>query len=190
MISSKNLSFLEKVEIEKLTPLQFQMFKQLVCLAKLYSDSQQGKEMELTGVDFDAIYSKFEDLEQSAREYLITADPALKSSQKVIADIVTCLELIPEIKEGNEITQNTTDDLMTLMEISLTPKSHQDVHDDEELPIVGVQIINDACYVPNLGDMNEPLIRRTVELKEQILEDLFGWEILKVDQSHFEKLDG
>lgn len=39
LINKSNLHFLNEVKIENLNAKQFMMFKQLVCLAKMFSDS-------------------------------------------------------------------------------------------------------------------------------------------------------
>lgn len=65
-----------------------------------------------------------------------------------------------------------SDDLMNLMEITLTGDDGRSA---------GIQILNKACYVPSLID-HTPLVRRTVELRQQILEELFGWQLLPVDE--------
>ena len=45
-------------------------------------------------------------------------------------------------------------------------------------------MLNKHCYLPPLVD-NEPLVKRTVELKHQILEELFQWTIVTIDQDDF-----
>lgn len=44
--------------------------------------------------------------------------------------------------------------------------------------------MNPHCYLPSLIEQ-EPAVRRTVEMKVQIMEDLFGWSILQLDQDFF-----
>jgi hypothetical protein len=46
--------------------------------------------------------------------------------------------------------------------------------------LFGVIFLNPHCYVPDLGG-EEPLIRRSVELKIQILTEMFGWSLLAID---------
>jgi hypothetical protein len=47
-----------------------------------------------------------------------------------------------------------------------------------------VQIMNKRCYIPPIID-SEPMVRRTVELRQQILEDLFGMQLLTIDEEDF-----
>ena len=45
LISRKNLSFVNEVDIENLNPRKFILYKQLVCLCKMYNDSVGDPEM-------------------------------------------------------------------------------------------------------------------------------------------------
>lgn len=83
------------------------------------------------------------------------------------------LEDCPELAaSGLKIQKHGSDDLMNLLEITLT---------GNESRAAGIQILNRACYVPSLID-HVPLVRRSVEVRQQILEDLFGWQLLSVDE--------
>ena len=65
LINKENLAFLNEVDIETLKPREFMMFKQLVCLARLYSDSDSSNDLSISsssdsaGINFDKIYSSF-----------------------------------------------------------------------------------------------------------------------------------
>jgi len=41
--------------------------------------------------------------------------------------------------------------------------------------LIGITFLNKHCYVPCLAGETEPLIRRSVELKLEILTEIFGW---------------
>ena len=86
-----------------------------------------------------------------------------------------------------EITKNATDDLMNLIEVTVQP-NHQidqaDLLDDDGEPLLGVQVMNRHCYIPSLVE-NEPMLRRSVELRARILQDLFGWDLLMIDEDGY-----
>ena len=72
LINRQNLSFLNRVHLDQLQPRHFLYFKLVVCLAKLYSDSQEHPDFQLgaannPGIDFDGIFAKFENLTPEAR---------------------------------------------------------------------------------------------------------------------------
>jgi len=59
-----------------------------------------------------------------------------------------------------------SDDFMNLVEVaaSLPDKS-----------LIGITFLNNHCYVPCLAGESEPLLRRSIELKLEILTEIFGW---------------
>jgi hypothetical protein len=69
-----------------------------------------------------------------------------------------------------------SDDFMNLVEVaaSLPDKS-----------LIGITFLNKHCYVPCLAGESEPLLRRSIELKFEILTEIFGWQLLVVDESEF-----
>ena len=152
-------------------------------MAKLYSDSQESAEFQLqeandTGIDFDGIFAKFENLSAETRQQLIVEESALKTSKTTVDAISDILMELPEFKDqGIQVDKNISDTLLTLLEISLTSS-------DPEAAPVGIQILNKHCYTPSLIE-HEPQVRRSIELKQQILEDLFGWQLLAIDEDLF-----
>jgi len=71
--------------------------------------------------------------------------------------------------------------LLNFVEICLKPKVQES---DDDLVMMGIKLMNSHCYVPSLIS-EEPQVKRSVEITSTILEDLFDWEILEVDESHF-----
>lgn len=70
-INIDRLSFINKINIEELDPRSFTLFKQLVCLAKLWSiDQEQDK------LDFDELYNKITSLPKDKLSEFINEDPA------------------------------------------------------------------------------------------------------------------
>ena len=62
------------------------------------------------------------------------------------------------------------------------------VIDEKNENLIGIQIMNKNCYVPSLiGD--EPLVRRSLELRHQIMEDMFGFTIVLIDPDQENKLE-
>jgi hypothetical protein len=58
---------------------------------------------------------------------------------------------------------------------------------EEEACLLGVSMLNKTCYVPTLADPGEKVVKRSVEVRNQILEDLFDWDILMIDEEDFMK---
>jgi hypothetical protein len=46
--------------------------------------------------------------------------------------------------------------------------------------------MNKHCYIHT--PLNEPLVKRTVELKQDILQQLFGWSLQVIDEQEYLKL--
>ena len=47
--------------------------------------------------------------------------------------------------------------------------------------LYGVLLMNRHCYIHTLVD-SEPIVKRSVDIKQDILEGLFGWKLLIVDE--------
>ena len=50
--------------------------------------------------------------------------------------------------------------------------------------MIGFHVLNQYCYVPSLIE-SAPQVRRTAEIKHQILEDLFGWQLATIEEHQF-----
>ena len=76
---------------------------------------------------------------------------------------------------------------MNLIEVTVRPNHKMDQtnlsHDDAE-PLLGVQVMNRHCYIPSLVE-NEPMLRRSAEVRADILGDLFGWDLLLIDEDGY-----
>ena len=131
-----------------------------------------------SGIDFDGIFAKFENLPAETRQQLIVEESALKTSKTTVDAISDILMELPEFKDqGIQVDKNISDTLLTLLEITLTSSN-------PEAPPVGIQILNKHCYTPSIIEL-EPQVRRSIDLKQQILEDLFGWQLLTIDEDLF-----
>ena len=100
LVSRERLHFLHDVKIEELDPRHFMMFKQLVCLTKLWSDSIEAAKDE-TPLNFNKIYEKFtqrESLSQEKREEFINEDPSTKSNQAAVTHAIKILKA-PKLKK-------------------------------------------------------------------------------------------
>lgn len=120
IITDANLKFLEEVDLNRLTTGQFTLYKQLVCLAKLLSDSQEPA--VLSEMNFEKIFGKFEEMDQSTREYLISGDPATKTSSQLVADIEEAILAMPDFETQNTIQKHACDDFLNLVELCITSK--------------------------------------------------------------------
>ena len=69
------------------------------------------------------------------------------------------------------LNESLSDDFMNLVEISASLP---------DKTLFGVTFLNPSCFVPCLSG-GEPLIRRSVELKIEILTEIFGWQLLVID---------
>jgi len=126
-------------------------------------------------------------LDQSMREYLLNKDPATKSTpllvQQARAIVKKHLPVITGIDDLEVVKDPLSDDFMNLVEVACSNPA------DETL--FGVTFLNPHCYVPDLAaskDDKEPLVKRSVELKLQIMTDMLGWALIVIDQDDFEKL--
>ena len=78
IINEENLKFLNDVDVSKLKSYTFNIYKQLVCLTKMWFDSQPAPAQSF---DIEAIYQKFINLSIEKREALINEDPGTKTNQ-------------------------------------------------------------------------------------------------------------
>ena len=85
---------------------------------------------------------------------------------------------IPELAH-NEVITNASDDFMNLIEITI--RSKEEDTEADEAQSLGIQIMNKHCYIPSLIN-DEPMVRRSVELAETIVEHLFDCELVQLDQ--------
>ena len=93
----------------------------------------------------------------------------------------TVHQILQNLLDGLSISKNSSDTLLNVLELTLATT-------DSEAPPIGVQILNKSCYIPPIID-SEPQVRRSVEMKQHILEDLFGWQLLILDEAEFTAQD-
>ena len=83
---------------------------------------------------------------------------------------------------------------MNLIEVACSVKpTSASAEDDASTTLLGVTFLNKHCLVVDLAgssqaDEQEPLLKRTFELKLQILQDMLGWQLLVLDEAEFTKL--
>jgi hypothetical protein len=73
LISNENLLFLNTTNLEDLSPRHFLLYKQLVCLTKIFSESQDNC---LSEIDFDMIFKKFDEVSPEKRSNLVAEETA------------------------------------------------------------------------------------------------------------------
>ena len=82
------------------------------------------------------------------------------------------------------VKEPLSDDFMNLIEVACS-------FPNQEM-LFGVSLMNDHCYVPDLSSSSnevlEPLVKRSVELKIQILTELLGWNLIVLDENDFKEL--
>ena len=95
LLTAETLSFINKVELDKLSPKNFFIFKQLVCLAKMYEDSlEYGKKL---GIDFDGIFQRLKDLPDDKKQVMIQEETSMKTLPEVTEEVHELLGRIPEL---------------------------------------------------------------------------------------------
>ena len=110
-------------------------------------------------MDYDAIYSKIDQLADEQKTQLIAEEPPMNSK-------VEAIDALQEVLSAKfEVDSKFCDELLNMMEIVCKI-------DDE---ILGVSLLNKHCYVPSLSDPEEQVVKRSIEVRNQILEELFGW---------------
>ena len=73
---------------------------------------------------------------------------------------------------------------MNLIEVACSVKpTSASAEDDASTTLLGVTFLNKHCLVVDLAGSSqaaeqEPLLKRTFELKVQILQDMLGWQLL------------
>ena len=128
---------------------------------------------------------------------------ASKTNSAIVSEVrATLRKKLPEIfekqmagdaKEEEEkiavevLPEPLIDDFLNVMEIACTVKYDSDA--DKNMAI-GVTFLNNHCFVndlkPSKLEKGVPsLLKRSVELKLEILEEILGWNILVIDQAEY-----
>ncbi len=111
LVNQENLAFINEVDPQTLDPRHFLLFKQLVCLCKLWFQEEQ------TTINFNHIYESFGRLTPEKREDFINEDPATKSNAGVVNEIAKILK-----GTFDEVNPHLSDDLMTLIDVACATK--------------------------------------------------------------------
>ncbi|CDW77722.1 UNKNOWN [Stylonychia lemnae] len=173
IINEDNLAFLNDIDPNALSPRNFLLYKQLICLVQMFW-MQTGQEFKI--LQFDKIYERITlGISVERREEFINEDPATKVNQQLSNDL---FRIIKKSNIFKEVTQNLSDDLMNLINIACVPQQAL----GEEQQLVGIILINKNSFISTIID-DQPIIRRTVDLKQDILVDLFGWNLMFIDES-------
>lgn len=118
------------------------------------------------------------------REDFINEDPATKSSEQAVAELQ---RIVKSTKLFNEVNAHLSDDFMNLIDVAAAQSKGQ------EMNLFGILLMNKHCYLATpfadsqTSDNDANLLRRTVELKQDILTTLFGWSLLVLDEADFLK---
>ena len=81
-----------------------------------------------------------------------------------------------------EVNAHLSDDFMNLVEVAAAQTAGSDLN------LFGILLMNRHCYlVTPFADHcdDSQILRRTVELKQDILSSLFGWQLLVLDQADY-----
>jgi len=114
------------------------------------------------------------------REDFINEDPATKSSEQAVADLQ---RIIKSTKLFTEVNAHLSDDFMNLIDVAAARTSGG----ADSLDLFGLLLMNRHCYLATPFAEDAQLLRRTVELKQDILSTLFGWSLLVLDEADFMK---
>lgn len=161
LVSPETLSFLNDVDAGSLDARHFLLYKQLLCLSRLWF-------AEAPVLDYDRLYERLGQLSAEKREDFINEDPATKSSQHAVTDLARILKPLL-----SEVTPNLSDDFMSLVDVAAA--------DGEQM--VALLLMNKHCYIRNAE--GEQVVKRSVELKTELLEESFDWRVLVLDQEQF-----
>eukprot|EP00347_Sterkiella_histriomuscorum_P005947 403354650 len=179
IINEENLKFVNDIDVNTLSARNFHLFKQLLCLIQMY---WEGKGQNLELINLDQIYKKIlSDISAQKREEFINEEPATKSSQQLTSELQ---KYIKSSKLFKEIKLNLSDDLMTLINIACVSGSKKLNNKPEDIELTGFLVMNKHCYINTLAE-DEPILKRSVDLKKDILEGLFGWNIILIDEEDF-----
>ena len=81
-----------------------------------------------------------------------------------------------------EVNAHLSDDFMNLVEVAAAQSAGSDLH------LFGILLMNRHCYLATpFADPSDDsqLLRRSVELKQDILSSLFGWQLLVLDEADY-----
>ena len=85
-----------------------------------------------------------------------------------------------------------SDDYMNIIEVACAAKP-KGSSSEEQPSMIGVSFLNKHCLITDLAgnpltEDQEPLLKRSYELKLEILQNLLGWQLLIVDEEEFTRL--
>ena len=121
LVNPENLKFLNDINLPELDPHHFLLYKQVVCLAKMWFDQPENKDYDGVKPEdvlfFEKIYNKFstENIGAEKREEFINEDPATKSNQAAVTEIV---KILKKTKKFLEVGANLSDDIMNLVDVA------------------------------------------------------------------------
>ena len=138
-------------------------------------------------LDFSKIYQNFQsDLTPERREDFINEDPATKSNEQAVVDLQ---RIVKSTKLFSEVNAHLSDDFMNLIDVAAA-RTLGGSAGNTDLDLFGILLMNRHCYLATpFADPSDDtqLLRRTVELKQDILSTLFGWSLLVLDEADFLK---
>ena len=188
-----SLSFLTEVDVEKLDPQTFFKFTQLVVMTQMKLDDPT--DGSAIGVDFQAIYEKITGMDDGKKERIASEDPASKTNSAIVSEVRALLRrklpLIYSEEDGANIEvmkDPLTDDFMNVIEVASSIKEAESDDKDKNLAI-GVTFLNKHCFVndlkPSKSEKGPSLLKRSVEIKLEIMEQILGWTLLIIDEAEY-----
>lgn len=124
------------------------------------------------------IHENIQSIEVHHRELLVNKEPASKSNPMAVMQARKIIKNnLPKIvkSEVEVLKDPLSDDFMNLVEVAASLPDQT---------LFGITFLNPHCFLPS-KEGEEPLLRRSVEVKIEILTEVLGWQLLVIDQNEF-----
>lgn len=203
------LSFLNTVKVSELRPESFFRFTQLVVMTQMrLEDPTDGSSI---GVDFKAIFDAILGLSADKKERIAAEHHASKTNSAIVSEVRGFLRKnLPSMFESKKVSvevldEPLIDDFMNVIEVMCAVRRDEETNELEQAEAqvesgddaqggnrslaLGVTFLNDHCFVNDLKqtklEKGPELLKRSVELKLEILERALGYTLLVVDEREY-----
>ena len=130
------------------------------------------------------------------KEQILSDDPASKSNSAAVQEIRGFLRknLVTNASENSSLTVELepavfNDEFLNSIEVALSVRQQSQDSTEEGLrsKAIGITLLNKHCFIADLKPLKgEPhLLRRSHELKLEILQEVLGWQLLVIDEQEY-----
>lgn len=174
---------LSNIEMSKLDPMHFKLLIQTLNLSLAVPEYQ-------TLINYEFFYNQLGTLSDEFKQEILNHDFSAKTSDEIRVEIKQDLdallndELKEEPKEGEETTDwevynNFIDDFLNCIDV-VALKANKSTQVVNKIAVV---LNNEWKYLKySLDKDHEPKLRKTEELKLLILQNLYEWQVINVDE--------